>query len=82
MRVSPFYFIGGGLTFFQQGEGDKQFCILGKGDKHFYIKGGTFYFGGGGGYDDVDKEKDLSKANIPFSKASKLSSGARRSLKF
>ena len=37
----------------------------------------TFYVGGGGGYDDVDEEMDLSEANIPASEASRLSAGAR-----
>ena len=57
-----------------------------RGDKHFCINGGgqTFFVGGGGGYDDVDEEMDVSKANflvseanIFVSEASKLSAGAR-----
>ena len=36
----------------------------------------TFYVGGDGGYDDVDKEMDVSEANILVSEASKLSAGA------
>ena len=58
------------------------------GDKQFYIMGGgakivtsrrvlTFYVGGNGGYNDVDKKMDMSKANIFESEASKLSAGAR-----
>ena len=54
----------------------------------------TFYVGGGGAYDDVDEEMDVSEAkfhvsaaNIFVSEASKLSAGARilrarRALKF
>ena len=33
----------------------------------------TFYVGGSGGYDDVDEEMDVSKANFLVSNASKLS---------
>ena len=57
------------------------------GDKQFYIMGGTnivtsrrvitFYVGGDGGYNDVDKEMDVSEANILESEARKLSAGAR-----
>ena len=39
------------------------------GDKHFSHTGGgggghTFFVGDGGGYDDVDEESDMSKANF------------------
>ena len=35
------------------------------GGTNIFIKGGhTFYVRGGGGYDDVDKELDVRKANI------------------
>ena len=56
------------------------------GDKHFCIERGgqTFFVGGGGRYDDVDKEIDVSEASFPVSEAnifvseaSKLSAGAR-----
>ena len=68
--------------------GNKHFYIEGGGQTflHFCIKGGgqTFFVGGGGAYDDVDEEMDVSKgnflvseANIYMSKASKLSAGAR-----
>ena len=39
--------------------------------------GQTFYVRGGGAYDDVDEEVDVSEANFLVSKASKLSTGAR-----
>ena len=39
--------------------------------------GQTFFLGGSGGFDDVDEEIDVSKANILVSEASKLSAGAR-----
>ena len=40
--------------------------------------GGTnILVGGGGGYDDVHKEMDVSEANIYLSEVSKLSAGAR-----
>ena len=57
-------------------------------------EGQTFYVGCDGGFDDVDEEMDVSKANflvsaanIFVSEASKLSAGARilgarRALKF
>ena len=32
---------------------------------------------GGGGFDDIDEEIDVSEANFPVSEASKLSAGAR-----
>ena len=48
------------------------------------VVGQTFYVVGGGGYDDVDEEMDVSEANflvseanITVSEASKLSAGAR-----
>ena len=56
------------------------------GNKHFCIERGgqTFFVGGGGSYDDVDKEIDVSevsflvsKANIFVREVSKLSAGAR-----
>ena len=50
--------------------GDKHFYIEGGGTKIFTWGGQTSYVGGVGGYDDVDKEMDLSEA-------SKLSAGAR-----
>ena len=37
----------------------------------------TFYVGGDSGYNDVDKEMDVSEANILESEASKLYAGAR-----
>ena len=37
----------------------------------------TFFVGGSGGYDDVDEEIEVSKANFLVSEASKLSAGAR-----
>ena len=39
--------------------------------------GQTFHVGGGGGYDEVDEEMDVSQANILVSELSKLSTGAR-----
>ena len=47
----------------------------------------TFYVGGGGAYDDVDEEMNVSEANFLVSAASKFSAvarilGARRALKF
>ena len=45
------------------------FC-LSPGDKQFVCPPGTFFVGGGGNYDDVDEEIDVSEA-------SKLSAGAR-----
>ena len=55
----------------------------------FTLRGGpTFYVGGGGAYDDVDEDIDVSEGNILVCKASKLSAGARifrdpiRTLKF
>ena len=39
--------------------------------------GQTFYVGGGGAYDDVDEEIDVSETNIFVSEGSKLSAGAR-----
>ena len=39
--------------------------------------GQTFYVVGCSGHDDVDEEMDVSEANIPASKASKLSAGTR-----
>ena len=57
------------------------------GDKHFCIERGggqIFFVGGGGGYEDVDEEIDVSEAsflvseaNIFVSEASKLSAGAK-----
>ena len=40
-------------------------------------RGGQTFFGGGGSYDDVDEEINVSEANILVSEASKLSAGAR-----
>ena len=55
-------FVWGTNISYIQKRGYKQFYI--KGGKHFYIKGGqTFYIGVGGGYDEVDKEKDVSEAS-------------------
>ena len=34
--------------------------------------GQTFFVGGGGGFDDVDEEIDVSKANFPVSEANIL----------
>jgi len=60
---------GGGTNIFHTQEGDKHFCIE---------RGGTNIFvGGGGSYDDVDEEIDVSEANVFVSKASKLSAGDR-----
>ena len=76
---------GTNISHTQERGGDKKISHRG-GDKHFYIMGGTniftsrrvltFYVGGDGGYDDVDKEMDVSKANILVSIVSKLSTGA------
>ena len=57
--------------------GDKHFYIEGGGTKIFTWGGQTSYVGGVGGYDDVDEEMDVSKANILVREASKLSTGAR-----
>ena len=56
-----------------------QTFLLGRGHK--------FFVGGSGGFDDVDEEIDVRKANFFVSEASKLSAGARilgvhRALKF
>ena len=59
-----------------------------RGTNIFTWEGGqTFYVGGGGAYDDVDEEINVSEANFLVSEASKLSAGARilgarRALKF
>ena len=39
--------------------------------------GQTFFDGGGGAYDNVDEEMDVSEANILVSEEGKLSAGAR-----
>ena len=49
---------------------DKHFCIGGGGGQTFLHQGGGQIFGGCGGYDNVNKEMDVSKANILVSKAS------------
>ena len=41
------------------------------------VGGKTFYVVGGGGYDDVDEEMDVSEANFLVSNARKLSARAR-----
>ena len=49
--------------------GDKQF--LPRGSNISYTQGGgqTIFVGGGGGYDDVDEEMDVNKANFLVSDA-------------
>ena len=50
----------------------------GGGTHIFALRGGQTFFGGGSGaYDDVDKEMVVSEANFLVSEVSKLSAGAR-----
>ena len=62
----------GDKHFLHTGEGGTNISHTqeGGGDKHFSHTGGgqTFFVGGGGGYDDVDEEIDVSEANIYVSK--------------
>ena len=60
---------GTNISYTQEGGGDKHFSHA--------VGGQTFYVRGGGAYDDVDEEVDVSEANFLASKASKLSAGAR-----
>ena len=60
--------------------GDKQFVCPwgtgGGGDKHFTQRvGQTFYVGGGGGYDDVNDEMDVSEASFYVSNVCKIFKG-------
>ena len=85
VSVSKVFFVPGEQTFFTHRRGQTFFTH--RGDK-------LFFAGGGGGFDDVDEETDVSKANflvsaanIFVSEACKLSAGARilgarRALKF
>ena len=74
----------GGDKHFSHTGGDKHFHIEGGGTNIFTLRGGqTFYVWGGGAYDDVHEEMDVSEANflvsvanIFMSEASKLSAGA------
>ena len=72
MFVCPLHFClsPGGQTFSTHSWGGGQTFFTDRG-------GQTFYVGGGGAYDDVDEEVDVSKVNFLVSEASKLSAGAR-----
>ena len=69
---------GGNISYTQEVGGDKLFSHTG-GGQTFYLGrwGQTFFVGGSGGFDDVDKEIDVSKANNFVSEASKLFAEAR-----
>ena len=60
------------------GRGGQTFLTHRGGANIFYTQGGqTFFVGGGGSYDYVDEEIDVSEASFLVSEASKLSAGAR-----
>ena len=67
----PLLFVPGGQTFLTHREGDKHFFHTGeRGDKHFSHRGGqTLFVGGGGSYDYVDEEIDVSESSFLVSEA-------------
>ena len=74
-------FVPGGQTFLAHRRGGGQTFLTHRregGQTFFTQRGGqAFVVGGGGGYEDVDEEIDVSEASFLVIQASKLSAGAR-----
>ena len=79
LSVCHVLFVPGGQTSLtHRMEGQIFFSHMG-GTNLFALRAGgrKFFVGGGGSYDDVDEEIDVSEANIFVSEASKPSAGDR-----